>query len=208
MKIAAYRTTQELLRAGVAAIFIDDQKHPTKCPNMAVQEVLPRDEYLKKIGAVMEARDNEDKDFVIIARIDAAATLGDDEMLVRAKACVELGVDVIIPHSIPAASKFPERDKETLKQLFKKIGAPEVLIWGMGPSDFTEKDYEDIGAKLWVPAPPMAAITKSLFDAYQGLYDTGTLKSFSPPGAPDRPYLDKLRGLEFWNELEKKYVLD
>ena len=206
--LAAYRTTQELVRAGAAGIFIDDQKHPTKCPNMAVQEVLPRDEYLKKMGAVLEARDREDKNFLIMARIDAGATLGDEEMVARAKASVELGADVIIPHSIPAASKFPERNKDTLKRLFKTIGAPDVLIWGMGPPDFTAKDYEEIGAKLWVPAPPMAAITKSLFDSYRGLYDTGTLESFNPPGAPDRPYLDQLRGLAFWNELERKYVLE
>jgi 2-methylisocitrate lyase-like PEP mutase family enzyme len=205
--LAAYRTTQDLVRAGAAGIFIDDQKHPTKCPFLGIQEVLPRDEYLGKMGAVLEARDREDKDFVIVARIDAAATLGDDEMLARAKACVELGVDVILPHAVPATSKFGERGKETLRQLFKKIGAPEVLIWGMGPFEFTAKDYEEIGAKLWVPAAPIAAITKALFDAYQGLYDTGTLKSYAPPGIPDRSYLDKLWGLDFWSVLEKKYVL-
>jgi 2-methylisocitrate lyase-like PEP mutase family enzyme len=176
--LAAYRTTQDLARAGAAGMFIDDQRHPTKCPF-----------------------------FVIVARIDAAATLGDDEMLARAKACVELGIDVILPHAVPATSKFGERGKETLRQLFKRIGAPEVLIWGMGPFEFTAKDYEDIGAKLWVPAAPIAAITKALFDAYQGLYDTGTLKSYAPPGIPDRSYLDKLWGLDFWSALEKKYVL-
>jgi 2-methylisocitrate lyase-like PEP mutase family enzyme len=204
--LAAYRTTRDLVRVGVAGIFLDDQKHPTKCPHMAVQEVLPRNEYFGKIEAALAARDCEDKDFVIVARIDAAATLGDEEMLVRAKACVELGVDVILPQAIPAASKFKERDKGTLKQLFKAIGAPDVLIWGMGPSDFAAKDYEEIGAKLWVPAAPIAAITKALFEAYQGLYDTGTLKSYAPQGAPNRSYLDNLWGLEFWSELEKKYV--
>ena len=44
--LAAYRTTQELIRAGAAGMFIDDQKHPTKCPFLGIQEVLPRDEYL------------------------------------------------------------------------------------------------------------------------------------------------------------------
>ena len=205
--LAAYRTTQELIRVGVAGMFIDDQKHPTKCPFMGVQEVLPRDEYVGKIGAVLEARNKEDKDFIIVARIDAAATLGDDEMLARAKACVELGVDVILPHAIPPAAKFKERGKETLKQLYKKVGAPEVMIWGMGPFDFTAKDYEDIGAKLWVPGPPNGAVTKLVLDFYQGLHDTGTLKGYPPAVGQYRQYLDKLRGLGFWTELEKKYVL-
>ncbi len=68
--LAAYSTTQELIRVGAAGIFVDDQKHPTKCPFMAIQEVLPRDEYFGKMGAVLEARDKEDKDVIIIARTD------------------------------------------------------------------------------------------------------------------------------------------
>ncbi len=205
--LAAYRTTQELIRVGAAGIFIDDQKHPTKCPFMGIQEVMPRDEYFGKMGAVLEARDKEDKDFVIVARIDAAATLGDEELLARAKACVKLGVDVILPHAIPPAAKFKERGKETLKQLYKKVGAPEVKIWGMGPFEFTAKDYEDVGAKLWVPGPPNPVVTQMVLELYKGLHDTGTLKGYSPPTGPIRQYQDKLNGLDFWTELEKKYVV-
>ena len=205
--LAAYRTTQELIRVGAAGMFIDDQKHPTKCPFMGIQEVLPRDEYFGKMGAVLEARNKEDKDFIIVARIDAAATLGDEEMLARAKACVKLGVDVILPHAIPPAAKFKERGKETIKQLYKKIGAPEVMIWGMGPFEFTAKDYEDVGAKMWVPGSPMGPVSKTLFDCYTSLHDTGTLATYTHPAGTYRHYLDKLKGLEFWMELEKKYVV-
>ena len=113
--LAAYRTTTDLIRAGAAGMFLDDQKHPTKCPFLAVQEVLPREEFYGKIGAVLEARDKEDKDFIIIARIDAAATLGDDELVVRAKACLKLGVDVVLPHAIPPTSKYKVRNKESLQ---------------------------------------------------------------------------------------------
>ena len=206
--LAAYRTTQELIRAGAAGMFIDDQKHPTKCPFLAIQEVLPRDEYYGKIGAVLEARNKEDMDFVVVARIDAAATLGDEELLVRAKACVKLGVDVILPHMIPPTSKFKERDKQAIKELYKNIGAPEVWIWGQLPFTLTAKDYEEVGAKLYVPGSPLSKIiTQSLFAAYQGLYDTGTEDSFKYSGAQlSREYLDKLRGLDLWAGLEKKYV--
>ena len=204
--LAAYRTTQELIRAGAAGIFIDDQKHPTKCPYMGIQEVIPRDEYFGKIGAVLEARNKEDQDFVIVARIDAAATLGDEEMLVRAKGCVNLGVDVILPHAIPPDAKFKERGKETLKQLYRKVGAPEIKIWGMGPFDFTAQDYADIGAKMWVPGPPHGAVMKLALDLYRGLRDTGTLKGFTPPTGQTWQNENKLSGLDFWIELEKKYV--
>ena len=206
--LGAYRTTQEIIRAGAAGMFIDDQKHPTKGPSWGIQEVLPRDEYLGKLGAVMEARDKEDKDFVICARIDAAPVLGVEEMLVRAKSALELGVDMLLPQSIHRMKvKSAESAKEMFKRYYKAMGAPKVWIWGSGPEDFVAKDYEEIGAKLWVPGNPIPVVSQTLIDLYRSLKDTGTLKSFSPPGLPPRSYFNKLEGVEFWNELEKKYVM-
>jgi hypothetical protein len=86
------------------------------------------------------------------------------------------------------------------------MGAPKVWIWGSGPEEFTTKDYEDIGAKLWVPGNPLPGVAKALIDMYQGLYDTGSTKSFFPAGLPDNAYLNKLRRLDFWEGLEEKYV--
>jgi methylisocitrate lyase len=207
--LAAYHTTQEVIRTGAAGIFISDRKPfilATVVHNLV--EVLPRDEYLGKIGAVLEARNKEDKDFVIVARIDAGATLGDEEVLARAKACVRLGVDVILPIGIPPESKFGERNRETLRQLFKAIGAPEVKIWGHGgPRDFTAKNYEEVGAKMWVTGIANGVAAKAVLDFYQRFHDTGALPLVSPPEGPNADRLGKLRGLDFWGEVEKKYML-
>jgi methylisocitrate lyase len=206
--LSAYRTTQEIIRAGAAGMFIDDQKHPTKGPSWGTQEVLSRDEYLGKMGAVLEARDREDKDFVICARTDSAPVLGAEEMIARVKACVKLGVDIVLPQSIESLIPKSSADaKELFKKYYKAMGAPEVLIWGSGPTFFMAKDYEEIGAKLWVPGNPIPVVSKTLIDLYKGLRDTGTLDRFSPPGLPPRSYFYKLEGVEFWNELEKKYVM-
>ena len=78
------------------------------------------------MGAVVEARNKEGKDFVIIARIDAGATMGDAEVIARAQACFKLGVDVVLPHAIPPESKYPRKDKAGLTKLYKAIGAPGV----------------------------------------------------------------------------------
>jgi methylisocitrate lyase len=205
--LAAYRTTQELIRAGAAGMFIDDQKHPTKCPAIGTQEVIPLDEYIGKLGAVMEARDKEDKDFFICARIDAFRTLGVEEMSARAKAAVKIGVDMVLPHGVQEMSLNSGASiKDNLKKIYKKIGAPKVWIWGSGPEEFTAKDYEDIGAKLWVPGNPLPGVAKVLIDMYKGLYNTGSTKSFFLEGMPADTYLNKLRRLDFWQELEKKYV--
>jgi len=202
--LAAYRTTQEMIRAGVAGMTIGDRKHlilATVPHNMI--EVLPRDEYLGKIGAVLEARDKEDKDVVITAVIEAGAMMGDEEVLARAKVCVKLGVDVIFPHSIPPQSKYGIRTLAGIKKLYKAIGAPEVMIWGFEPENITPEDYITAGAKLWAGSLDIAPL---LLDSYQKFYDTKKLEKRIIQG-PAADKLCKLRGLDTWIELEKKYVL-
>lgn len=82
--MGVYQTVKELQRAGVAGCFIEDQISPAKCPFISPQSVIPMDEFLLKLEAAFEAR--EDKDFVIMARTDAAATLGIEEALKRGRA--------------------------------------------------------------------------------------------------------------------------
>ena len=208
--LAAYRTAQDIIRLGVAGIFLNDQKHPYKGPGLAIQAVIPRDEYLGKIGAVLEARDKEDKDVVVVARIEAGSTLGDDEVIERAKACLNLGVDVILPQARLPKSKFGLRSKKEIRQLYKAIGTPKVWIWaiaGQGAAAaFTAKNWEDIGAKIWAPGPLNGALMKLALELLQVLHDTGTIKGYHPQGGPSAEFLQRLEGLDFWEGLEKKYV--
>ena len=93
-----------------------------------------------------------------------------------------------------------------MRQLYKAIGAPEVLIWGTGgPTEFTAKDYEDIGAKFLAEGVIADATLKAALDFYQTYHDTGKVPQILIP-QPSGEHLRKLRGLDFWNELEKKYV--
>ena len=203
--LGAFRTTEELIRAGAAAIYLSDRKPviPARVPHNML-EVLPRAEYLGKMGAIVEARNGMDKDFLIFARIDAGALNGDDEVVARAKALVKMGVDVIVPHQRPPQSKYGIRDKAIMKKLFKQIGAPKVWIWGMGPHGTTIEDYVEAGAKMCMPdASAIGAVKDALFKTYQDLYDFGPAYSTETSG---RELSDKLRGHKFWHELEEKYV--
>ena len=207
--LAAYRTTQEVIRTGAAGLSISDRTPAVKTTaGHHVVEVLPRNEYLGKIGAVVEARNKEDKDFIIAARIDCAAKLGDDEVIARAKACLELGADVIFALPAPSEAKTKEVGKENLKQFYKKIGAPEVMVWGMGPDNMTAQDYDDIGTKIWVNGRIDFIVAEAALDFYQKYHDTGTLppQTFtSQPGkGPAADNLQKLRGKGNWSEIEKR----
>jgi 2-methylisocitrate lyase-like PEP mutase family enzyme len=201
--LAAYRTTQEVIRAGVAGMYISDRTHHlfARTPHNLV-EVLSRNEYIGKMGAVIEARNKLDKDFIVAARIDAGATMGYEEVIARAKACVKLGVDVILPHAVPSESKFGQKDKENLRIYYREIGAPEVTIWwGMEPQGFTAADCQDVGAKIWVPYdPPTDAVKKALFGVYREVYDSGNYPANRGVLSSNQSQLD------FWCELEKKYV--
>jgi 2-methylisocitrate lyase-like PEP mutase family enzyme len=165
---------------------------------------------LGKIGAVLEARDKEDKDVVVVARIEAGSTLGDDEVVARAKACLKLGVDVILPQARLVTSKYGLRTKKEIQLLYKAIGAPEVMIWGMAgqgaAADFSAKDWENIGAKIWAPGPMNSALMKLALELLQTLHDEGTIKGYRPDGGPSREFLHQMEGLDFWEGLEKKYV--
>ena len=205
--LEAFLTSTELIRAGAGGMLIDDQKHPTKCPALAAQEVIAIDEYVGKLGAVMEAREKEDKDFFICARTDALRVNGVDDMLSRAKAAVAAGVDMLLPQGLETIPlKKGQTTKDVMKDIYSKMGAPKVWIWGSGPEEFTTKDYEDVGAKLWVPGNPLPGIAGTLINMYKGLYETGSTKSFFLKDMPADAYLNHLRRLDFWTDLEKKYV--
>src|ERR1022692_4114834 len=88
-----YRTVQEFVRAGVAAVQIEDQVIPKKCGHFAGKQILPFDESVLKIKAAIEARGCSN--LVIIARTDAIAVEGFAEAMRRARAYHEVGADAL-----------------------------------------------------------------------------------------------------------------
>jgi 2-methylisocitrate lyase-like PEP mutase family enzyme len=64
------RTVRELIAAGAAGCFLEDQLWPKKCGHMQGKRLIERDEYLQKIRAAVEARGG--RDFFIVARTDAS----------------------------------------------------------------------------------------------------------------------------------------
>src|SRR5678816_2017599 len=68
------RTVRELIAAGAAGMFLEDQVWPKRCGHMKGKQVIPLDEQLKKLKAAVEARN--DSDFYIVARTDSRQALG------------------------------------------------------------------------------------------------------------------------------------
>ncbi len=86
-----HRTIEELIAAGAAGCFLEDQVWPKRCGHMRGKRIIDREEYVQKIRAAVEAR--ADRDFFIVARTDALAVAGMDEAVARVEAAREAGAD-------------------------------------------------------------------------------------------------------------------
>jgi 2-methylisocitrate lyase-like PEP mutase family enzyme len=102
-----HRTVQEFIRAGVAAVQIEDQVIPKKCGHFDGKQLIPFDEAVLKIRAAVEARGAND--LAIIARTDAIAVAGFDEALRRARAYHAAGADALFveaPRTVEELTKI------------------------------------------------------------------------------------------------------
>jgi methylisocitrate lyase len=104
------RTIRELIDAGAAGCFLEDQQWPKKCGHMRGKRVIERGEYLDKIRAAVDTRG--DADFFIVARTDALAAVGLDEAIARVTGARALGADasfVEAPNSMEELAEIGRR---------------------------------------------------------------------------------------------------
>src|ERR1700722_4156123 len=68
------RTIRQMIKAGAAAVHIEDQVGQKRCGHRPGKELVSADEMVDRVKAAVDAR--TDPDFVIMARTDAAASEG------------------------------------------------------------------------------------------------------------------------------------
>ena len=175
--VNVHRTVQEYIRAGAAGLFIEDQLMPKRCGHMRGKQVISMPEMLGKLRAAMDARTEFDPDFVIMCRIDAIAVNGFEDALARAKAAVDLGVDMIFVEALET--------REQMKQVGREIKVPLMLnlIEGGRTPLVTYKEAEEMGFKYVVPA------LTALLAAAKGMYDV--MRRIREEGVSNK-YLDRL----------------
>jgi methylisocitrate lyase len=92
------RTTQSLVKAGAAAMHIEDQVGAKRCGHRPGKELVAAAEMCDRIKAAVDAR--RDPAFVVMARTDALAAEGLERALERARAYVAAGADMIFPEAV------------------------------------------------------------------------------------------------------------
>jgi 2,3-dimethylmalate lyase len=192
--INVMRTVQDLIRAGAAGMFLEDQVWPKRCGHMKGKQVIALDEQLKKLRAAVEAK--QGGDFFIVARTDSRQALGLTEAITRGLAFKEAGADAIFIEA-------PE-SKEEMKEIAHQVPGPLVanmLERGvtplMGPKELKELGFDLI---VW-PLAPLYSAAQSLTEVYTTLRRDGSTLAI----------LDRLMPFDDFNRivgLEEKYALD
>ena len=192
--INVMRTVQDLIRAGAGGMFLEDQVWPKRCGHMKGKQVIPLDEQLKKIGAAVEAKG--DNDFFIVARTDSRQALGLSEAIKRGLAFKAAGADAVFIEA-------PE-SKEEMREISKQVSGPLVanmLERGVTPL-MAPKELKELGFDLIVwPLAPLYSVAKSLTDVYTTLRRDGSTLGI----------LDQLMAFDDFNAivgLNEKYALD
>ena len=108
------RTLEGYIRAGAAAIQMEDQVIPKRCGFMKGKELISKNDAVAKIRAAATVRNKLDPDFVIIARTDAVAVYGIEDAIDRANAYYEAGADVIYIEA-PASKEMMAKIKSEVK---------------------------------------------------------------------------------------------
>ena len=162
-----YRTVKELIAAGAAGCFLEDQVWPKKCGHMRGKRVVDREEYAQKIRAAAEARGAAD--FFIVARTDALAPVGIDEAIARVTAAREAGADASFVEAPPSLDVLAEIGRRAPKPI-----VANMLEGGKTPV-LARQQLADMGFQLILyPLTALFAAAQAIADLYQKLRTDGT----------------------------------
>lgn len=193
------RTVTAYEQAGVAGLHLEDQVAPKKCGHMSGKAVIGRDEMVGKIRAAVAAR--RDPDLVLIARTDAAAVLGIDEAISRARAYADAGADVLFVEA-PTSEDGIAHVAQELRGV-----APLVFNWAEGgrTPPLSLARIAELGfALVLFPIGTLLAATAGIQALLATLKADGT-PSAALPGLPTFDGFTDLIGLPEIRDLESRF---
>ncbi len=113
----ATHVVRQLEAVGASGVILEDQARPRRCGHVDGKKVLPLEEYLDKLQAVLETR----RDLLVVARTDAT---DEQEILRRAKALAATDADVVLVDGV--------RSVEAIRAIRETIGDKPLLFNQIG----------------------------------------------------------------------------
>lgn len=164
------RTVKDLIKAGAAAMHIEDQTGAKRCGHRPNKEVVSTSEMVDRIKAAVDAR--TDDNFSIMARTDAITIEGVDAAIERAIAYVVAGADYIFPEAI--------RTLDDYKKFSDAVSIPilaNITEFGLTPL-FTRDELGANGVSMILyPLSAFRAMNKAAENIYETIRKEGTQAS-------------------------------
>jgi 2-methylisocitrate lyase-like PEP mutase family enzyme len=188
------RTVNELERAGVAAIQLEDQVFPKRCGHMDGKDVIAPELHERKLRAALDAR--SDPDTLIVARTDAIAVTGLEDAIARAHRYAAAGADVLFIDA--------PRSEDELRAIGSAgIGKPllvNVSEYGRTP-DLGAAAFERLGFSIALyPTSTLFAASQSTKELAASLRESGSTRAVVPRMMPFDE-LNEALGKDEWDVL-------
>lgn len=204
-----HRTVREFERLGTAAIQIEDQADPKRCPFLGGRKVVDRDTAVSRIRLASEAR--QGGEMLIIARTDADE-VSTSEVVERCKLFAEAGADLVLPmvrnlDGVPLTDRTPRERMNIYEDLVERIGHPMVTL--DPPPGFTAQDLFNIGVALVImPLASLEASTTAAINYFGSLRDTGASEAYVstfPPKLPANLEMMRILGLDEYVKRDEEF---
>lgn len=152
------RTVEQFIQAGVGGIHLEDQTSP-KRGIVGGHKIVTEEEFVGKIRAACEIRDERDEEFVIVARSDAPGAENGtlDDAISRLNAAVDAGADV--------AFVIGQSSEAEVRRVGREIDAPLVYDWNgyhprMDTDALSELGYQVVICSLISTRATMLAVNE------------------------------------------------
>jgi methylisocitrate lyase len=164
------RTTRSLIKAGAAAMHMEDQVGAKRCGHRPGKELVSTQEMADRIKSAVDAR--TDPGFVVMARTDSLANEGLEKAIERAVRYVEAGADMIFPEAItdlPMYRRFADAVKVPI--------LANITEFGKSPL-FTVDELRSANvAMVLYPLTAFRAMNKAALNVYENVRKTGSQKN-------------------------------
>ena len=190
------RTVKDLIKAGAAAMHMEDQVGAKRCGHRPNKEVVSKSEMVDRIKAAVDAR--TDENFQIMARTDAIAIEGIDAALDRVHAYIEAGADLIFPEAI--------RTLEDYKKFSAAVNKPilaNITEFGLTPL-FGRQELGDNGVQMILyPLSAFRAMNKAAENVYEAIRRDGTQQNVIDTMQTREELYERINYHEYEQSLDK-----
>ncbi|KAF7276075.1 hypothetical protein GWI33_010950, partial [Rhynchophorus ferrugineus] len=161
------RTIKQMIRAGAAAVHLEDQVAQKRCGHRPNKEIVSLGEMVDRIKAAADAK--TDPDFVLMARTDALQKEGLQGVIDRACACVEAGADAIFAEAMTDITMY--------KTVCDAVGVPvlaNITEFGSTPYYTVDELAEQGIAMVLYPLSATRAMQKAALEVMRSVRENGT----------------------------------